>query len=100
MITYSKFMSISTQNSNNIKKILLYPNPAKEYFYIKTSDINFKDMNISIFDISGRLMNNIYCTERDNTIRINTGNYINGLYFVKICFDNRNIITKKISIVK
>ena len=61
---------------NNV--ITIYPNPANDYISIAGLDINNCD-DISIFDVTGRMIK--HCNNETN---INTCNLNNGLYLLRI----------------
>lgn len=53
-------------DANGIEKVIVYPNPATDYLYIKTNT----DKTVHIFDISGRLLKVMQITSEDNQIII------------------------------
>jgi hypothetical protein len=67
-----------------IKKIVIYPNPAKTYFQINLND--YKDVfKIKIFNSIGI---NVYQNNNYNKGQvISIGNLISGFYFIEISFN-------------
>ena len=70
-------------------KLVIYPNPASEYLYIK-SDVEIKEIKIS--DLNGRIINNLDFV--DNKIYV--GALQAGIYLAKISDVNGNTTTEKI----
>ncbi len=63
----------------------IYPNPATSSFTIDLSQIpaeEFKSIKIEIFDLSGRLIEEVIPTNTQQEVE--TGNYARGTYLVKI----------------
>ncbi len=79
--------------------IAVYPNPASSFIKINTGVLN-KDtnINIQIFDITGRLMYQKDTKTGYDDITINTENYQNGLYLINVISDNSRF-TEKIMIL-
>ncbi|WNI34859.1 T9SS type A sorting domain-containing protein [Chryseobacterium sp. SG20098] len=73
----------------------LYPNPAKEFFYL---DHLPRESTISITDMSGRkLFSQKYNEEK---IKISTSAFMEGLYMVQVKNREEIILTKKITITR
>lgn len=72
----------------NQTNIIIYPNPAEEFFNIK-NDINV-DL-VEIFDLSGKLL-----FSHKNTLKISLKNYLTGVYIIKIYTKNKLYIQKLI----
>lgn len=70
--------TLSVQNEIKSKSIL-YPNPAKEY----TTIFNIaKGSSVNVYDITGKLLFSTITT--DAKITLDTSNYKNGIYLVKV----------------
>ena len=72
-------------NDNQIVDFSLYPNPADEFIYINSNNINIDEVNI--YDLNGRIISNKKVVNN----RINLDNISKGVYFVEI-----NGIVKKL----
>lgn len=73
----------------------LYPNPAKEFFYL---DHLPRESTISITDMPGRkLFSQKYNEEK---IKISTSAFMEGLYMVQVKNREKIILTKKITIIR
>ena len=79
-------------NDVSSNKIIIYPNPAKNYFTVKLD--NNKDSHLQILDVTGKV---IYQKNFNKELLVETKNFNNGIYFVRIKNDN-NVITEKIII--
>jgi hypothetical protein len=61
----------------------IYPNPARESITIKSSAIDLRNSNISVYSLEGKLIEKL---ENSNLsqVNINIANFKKGLYFVEI----------------
>ena len=85
---------ITEKEANNIT---LYPNPAVHQIFINSFETSLS--NVSIINLSGKIIYSIIPDEKITKIVINTGSFNSGIYFVKIITD-QGIIIKKISVIK
>ena len=78
--------------------VTLFPNPVKDYLTIRFSTILSNPVDVSIFDLSGKLIRNEIFQYSDATgIQVDVQELNAGLYLLKITTDNQ-LITKKIAI--
>lgn len=77
---------LSTDEVKDVKSntISIYPNPAKNEFYINFPKNTMGKVNVEIFDMSGKLVASEYKVSADEKKAINTTNLINGTYIVKV----------------
>jgi len=80
-------------NINSESEISLYPNPAKNCFFISNKNLDIN--SISIIDINGRKIKTIIPTKKIACISCNE--IPSGIYFVKL-FSNNLVYTKKLII--
>ena len=79
-----------------------YPNPFNPIVNIDFSIPQNDMINISIYDITGRLVQELFSDIKDAgyySIQWNAINYASGIYFIKISTDNF-IQTKKVTLLK
>ncbi len=71
---------------NPLTALGVYPNPAKDETNIRFNLSKSQNLNVEIYDINGRLMNRFVKSLNDGVhqLTLNTSNYANGLYFVKM----------------
>jgi len=81
----------STSNAYTHKKVIIYPNPTKDYIYMEGLD---DIINIHVIRSDGHKMLDINPTLPK--IEISTENWSTGMYFVQLCDALGNCITKKI----
>ncbi|UPS91095.1 T9SS type A sorting domain-containing protein [Bizionia sp. M204] len=84
--------SLSREEVAQNLDILLYPNPATDYLYIKNLNSN---AHIDIYSVNGKLVKQQTTTPQVNSINISS--LSSGLYVVKVSYLNQSI-TKKILI--
>ena len=73
--------------TNSHKEVLVYPNPADQYFKISIDNEDYSYLKIEIFDLTGRL---VYNTEQNANQTINTSSLEEGIYILSL----RNIKTQ------
>ena len=83
--------SISINNPN----LRLFPNPSKEYVIIENTE-NESIQSIQVIDVYGKLVQEINIDSPKH--KMNTSNFISGMYFVRITESNGN--TTNLSFVK
>jgi hypothetical protein len=94
MTNYSGSCALSIDDLELENSITIYPNPAKNQFFIKNESlINLN--KVIIYDVSGRLISKVDLTNAQKTVTINLQAASKGLYFVNIYSDNA-MITKKL----
>ena len=68
-------------------ELILYPNPAQDYLFIKT---DLMIQNVSFYNVLGDLV-----LEEKQTNQFYVKEFSKGLYFVKVKFENGHLITNK-----
>ncbi len=69
------------------KYMTIYPNPANEILYISFPENEDSTGNVSVFDISGKIV--FTSPVESENIEINIGNWNSGLYFLKYLGENK-----------
>ena len=77
---------LSTQEISSVKDngISIYPNPAKNEFFINFPKNTLGKVNVEIYDMSGKLVSTENKISPDSKKAISTSNLVNGTYLVKI----------------
>lgn len=77
---------LSTTETNTVKNvgISIYPNPAKNEFYINFPSNTLGKVNVEIYDMSGKLISSESKISPDSKKAISTDKLINGTYLVKV----------------
>ncbi|NLJ83139.1 MAG: T9SS type A sorting domain-containing protein, partial [Bacteroidales bacterium] len=89
--------TIGIKEAHKDAKIEIYPNPANNYFYIKTSD--FKEVNaIRITDVSGKSIyyEEINTSQNIQVKKIDISTYAKGFYYVSIIGKSTTTVKKLI----
>ncbi|WP_250255447.1 T9SS type A sorting domain-containing protein [Chryseobacterium sp. Marseille-Q3244] len=73
--------------------IKIYPNPVLDYAYVEIG-FDFKEADIMLYDMSGRLLQNVKTKNR--VTKINTQNLIQGAYLITIKTDNNKTANAKL----
>ncbi|WP_228446341.1 T9SS-dependent M36 family metallopeptidase [Chryseobacterium sp. 18068] len=77
---------LSTSETNAIKNvgISIYPNPAKNEFYINFPSNTLGKVDVEIYDMSGKLISTENKISPESKKAISTSKLINGTYLVKV----------------
>jgi len=102
MACWSNFDSDNTPYTSvneveNVNNISVYPNPFTNNFTLNITTTQSENLNITLVDISGRLVkeiNNEVVSVGAHTYTINTSNVQAGVYFVKIQNNNESTTIK------
>lgn len=79
---------------NTQSDISISPNPANEYVYVKTG--NIIAASIKVFDIAGKLINEI--KPHNSLTSINVQNYSRGIYTIHILLNNK-LVTGRFNVL-
>ena len=71
-----------------------YPNPTTNYLTVKVENYKTANLQYQIFDINGKLLQTVKATGQET--KIETNNFIEGNYFVKILDNKKEIKVFKI----
>lgn len=89
--TYSQLCSATNSADGGI---LLYPNPVKSNLTVECDDAEkLKANTISVTDVSGKLID-LPLLYDHNKATINCSSLENGMYFIKIVTDNKEVVNK------
>lgn len=72
---------VSNTNSNSVS---IYPNPAKNEFYINFPSNTLGKVNVEVYDMSGKLVKSESKVSPDSKKAFATDNLQNGVYIVKV----------------
>ncbi len=89
----------SVNEISNLNNIKVYPNPFTNKFVVNVNATETTNLNISLVDISGRIIKQIMndaVSAGLNTYSINTENLQGGIYFVKIQSNNEATTLKMV----
>ncbi len=102
IVTYHKTVS----NSQEVEPLqtqlikLIYPQPSKNNFNIEFMDKDNKPINLSLYDLRGRLVyTEINVAKKNGITKIPTLDYPSGIYFLKVKDGNKSEV-RKITILK
>jgi len=83
------------ETSENFSDIIIYPNPAHDYFYLKYPERAIQAvLSLHIFDLSGRKIIDLPISSDEN--RVNLSDCKSGLYLIEIVADNEVVATYKL----
>lgn len=86
---------VSTQEIAEQSEVIIYPNPAKNYFNINCNNLQIEELRI--FDLTGKEVLNMVVSEKDFEVQI-PPNIPQGIYLLKLKLDNHSVETKKLVI--
>lgn len=83
-------------SEETLSEIQFYPNPSSTGFYtIDGVNVLDQDVIVTVVDVYGNIV-----FEKNNTQQIDLSEMSSGVYFVTLNFDDKSIVTKKLSLVK
>ncbi|MCX6208227.1 MAG: T9SS type A sorting domain-containing protein [Bacteroidetes bacterium] len=89
---YSKIISIESKSKK--QGFTIYPNPAIGNITVQSSTTKTYNRTVEVVDMIGRRVTSLTLPANQNTIKINTQNIVNGMYFVSVNDGNGMIIEK------
>jgi flagellar hook assembly protein FlgD len=95
--TFGQSLTVIDQVKINKINTLIYPNPSNGEFKIDFNIDNKSKVDVSILNIEGKLIENIYSEEingGNHSINWQNKSLSNGTYFIKIQNDNNSNIEK------
>lgn len=85
-------LSISEET---ISQVELYPNPSTGVFKIDGFELGQNDLKMTVVDMFGKLIKEV-----ENTLELDLTDFPEGVYFVKLNFNNEKVITKKLTTIR
>ncbi|TAL67135.1 MAG: T9SS type A sorting domain-containing protein [Bacteroidetes bacterium] len=82
-----KYSDVDDPRDDGGEDVILYPNPANDFIYLKLND-NFRCDKIEIYSISGEKIKTINSEIREMQ-NIYVGDLMSGIYFVRYCTNNK-----------
>lgn len=67
----------------------LYPNPVTDSFYVSAGNLSSSNMEILIFDITGKLVEKTTRRNQKGSVQVDASRLSNGVFFVKIVHENQ-----------
>ena len=91
---------VTVINQEDEPEISIYPNPAKEQFFITSKNKELKQISLSVFDDSGKL---VYSKRIENNIEptsVDIPKLAEGIYFIQATSENKLIYNQKLVVEK
>jgi len=73
----------------------IYPNPSSDIFNIRRINANGEEMNIEVYDITGKLIRK-HTRITDSNYKLDMVGVAKGVYFMRIRIDNKQLVKKLI----
>ncbi|MEM5538949.1 PQQ-dependent sugar dehydrogenase [Olleya sp. AS48] len=88
--------TLSIQNFD-LAVFSVYPNPIKDAFSVKLSNLSNKETHVKLIDLQGRIIQQKIISKSQDTTTFNQLSQLNsGVYFITIVEDNKTLASKKI----
>lgn len=89
-------ITATSVNETNISDILsVYPQPAQSVVAINGNCLKSKTLDMAIFSVTGTLIYNGHFTNNaDTSVKINTENWVSGLYLLRVVSDGNLYLSK------
>jgi hypothetical protein len=95
---YSPTTGVTTISNGNLD-VTVFPNPANDIIAIQAGLITTEDLNVALYDMTGRLIHNTKIYQGSTIAYIDARTLYNGEYLVRI-YNNIESVTKKVTIAK
>ena len=89
------FLELSNLETQEKESIHIYPNPAKDYVYVDIEATNFKQSEIELFDIQGKLVKKAKLNAKQGN-RVDVSNLNSGAYTYNVMLNGKTISGKVI----
>jgi len=73
----------------------IYPNPSSDIFNIRRVNGNGEEMNVQVFDVTGKLIRK-HTSITENNYELDMVGVAKGVYFMRISIDNKQLVKKLI----
>jgi hypothetical protein len=83
-----------------VKKIKLYPNPSSGSLFLDYSLDESENLDIKIWDVTGKLVSNYAYSSKANNISISDAALKNGVYFYQVIVNGEIVSAEKLVIIK
>ncbi len=90
---------VGVNDYQNDKMVQIYPNPTNDIFTINFTEKNINNINIEVYNITGKCIKKISANEISNTMNIDISNEDAGIYIVHFKSPTETF-TRKISLIK
>jgi hypothetical protein len=95
---YSDLIALDFSHFNDY---VLFPNPANDYIDVDLDEVRFKEVDITITDVSGKVMKTQHIDSAPNApVRMNLEGMGNGSYFMRIDAEGRRGVVKQFVIMR
>ncbi len=95
-------VGIQDATTTGINQLNVFPNPATDNVFVSVNLAKASKVNIQMFDVMGRLVNELPAQSMDagqNKVEMNTANLAEGVYSIRIQTETGSV-TKQLSVIK
>ena len=89
------FVNLTNIETNEKERVKIYPNPAKDFINVDIEATNFKQSEIELFDIQGKLVKKAKLNSKKAN-RIDVSNLNSGAYTYNVMLNGKTISGKVI----
>lgn len=91
-ILYRELPEVKQKDTETDKNIVVYPNPFKEWLYLKSARLTYKNLKVLIRDVTGRVVWSNVLPILDAGIPIQQwcGQLVKGIYFLQLLNPKNN----------
>jgi len=82
----------NSENKNEPRQILVYPNPTKGIFYLDFSEIQYHSIQIDIFDILGRKLVQVNKLLNETHVALDLTSFPSGSYIIDAMIDEKKAL--------
>ena len=93
------FNALGLNQPEEILNFSVYPNPVNDNLTVSIDKSSIQNIDVSIFDLTGRLVNSFQLLSIKGSVNINTTSWDNGIYSIKVQIGDK-FLNKKIVKIK
>ncbi len=76
----------------------VYPNPTREFVSVDYDITGLNNAKVVIFNLLGSKVKEIELSDPVGTLKVNTSDLLEGIYFYSLLINNESLITQKLII--
>ena len=88
------YLIVGVEEIDFINDLIIYPNPANDIIYIKTTETGLFIKNLEIVDVIGKSVYQSVLNNSNDLIRISVTDFQPGFYFIKL-HTNKGVVLNK-----
>ncbi len=92
----------SIKEETTLNEVSLYPNPTSDVANLSFTATEANEVEVNIYNLVGELVSTktVFPTVGENVVEVSTADLTNGQYLVKVMADQKEFVSKTLSVIK